>query len=253
MALPALVQAGAGATITGASGTPSMSGVTVGNVVVLQVLVDTNNVALPAFGTVTGIEDLNGSAGAMTRGDGSGVGSPAAGAMTPAFGRATATTVSVIVNTPGSGEDIYCRLYEFSGVRTDNGATTSAICENGADSNGLVIGAGTGTAISDVAVTTNGADRLAVNLIGVNDDNVVDAFTGMTGGTWVEPVAEYKDATGTDGCIAIMTADMASAGTIDGGTYTMAASDGWGVIGFAFIPGASGSTYTKTGFAKESA
>lgn len=213
-----------------------MSGVTIGNVILLQVLIDTSNVALPAFGTVTGIEDLNATAGAMTRGGGASVGNPLAGTMVPAFGRATATTVSVVVNAPGSGEDIYCRLYEFSGVRTDTGATTAAICENGADADGITFSNGTSSTIADVAVTTNGSDRLAVNLVGVNDDNALDAFTGMTGGTWAEAVAEYLDATGTDGSIGIQIADMPSAGTIDGGTDAMAVSDGWGVLGFALIP-----------------
>jgi hypothetical protein len=65
----------------------------------------------------------------------------------------------------------------------------------------------------------------------------------MSGGTWVEAVAEYATATGTDGCIQLQTADMASAGTINGGTYTMLASDGWGVIGFAIRPAVTTPAY----------
>lgn len=250
MAIPAFVQAGAGITITGASGTAQItSGVTVGNVILLQILVDSGGTN-PTLTTVTGIADIAGTPSAMTTGTASAVGNPIAGEQRPYFGRATATSVSVLI-TAGDTLDLYARLYEFSGVAS--GTALTDIIENGVAADGMALGAATSTTIADVAVTTNGADRLAVNMIAVNDDNALAAFSGQTGGTWVEPVAEYLDSTGTDGCIGIQTANMASAGTIDGGTITMA-SDGWGVIGFALKPAAAaGSTYTKTGFGRESA
>ena len=131
-----------------------------------------------------------------------------------------------------ASQDIYCRMYFFADV---NAGTTLAdvIEQNGTTTPATT--SGTSNTIADAGVITTGADRLALNLVDVNDDNAVGAFTGMTGGTWAEAVAEYATASGTDGCIQLQTAAMATAGTIDGGTYTMAASDGWGSVGFALI------------------
>ena len=50
-------------------------------------------------------------------------------------------------------------------------------------------------------MTTTAAGRLALQFVAVNDDLAVGPFTGMTGGIWVEAVAEFASATGTDGCI----------------------------------------------------
>jgi hypothetical protein len=104
--------------------------------------------------------------------------------------------------------------------------------------------AGTSATINDAAVATLGPDRLALNFVGINDDNAVAAFTGMIGGTWAEATAEYADAGGTDACIQLQTAAMAAAGVIDGGsTSNVDATDGWGSIGFALI----GTTVASSG------
>jgi hypothetical protein len=123
-------------------------------------------------------------------------------------------------------------MYEFQDVST--GTTLADVIEQNGTTTPST-SAGTSEIISDADVTTTGPDRLALNFVAVNDDNPVDAFAGMSGGTWAETVAEFEVATGTDGGIQLQSATMASAGTIGGGTYTMAASDGWGVVGFALI------------------
>jgi hypothetical protein len=92
----------------------------------------------------------------------------------------------------------------------------------------------TQTVINDAAVVTNDVDRLAINLVGVNDDNALVAFAGMTGGTWVSR-ATYVEGGGTDAALQLQTAAMATAGTVDGGSQTMALSDSWAVCGFALI------------------
>jgi hypothetical protein len=234
MALPAFVQAGAGFADTTGTGTVEIaSGVTVGNIIILHGLADVTG-ELPNPTTITGIENLAGTASAMTFQASVAVGSPQSGNQFVYVGRATATSVSVLLTTHVGGGDHFTRLYEFSGVTS--GTTFAAIAENGGAASAQA--SGTSDTIDDVGVTTNAADRLAVNLIAVNDDNPLAAFSGQTGGTWVEPVEEFASATGTDGCIGIQVADMAAAGTINGGSLTMAASDGWSVFGFAFIPAA---------------
>jgi hypothetical protein len=72
--------------------------------------------------------------------------------------------------------------------------------------------------------------------LAINDDNPVDAFTGQTGGTWAETVAEYATQSGTDGCIQIQTATMTAAGTISGGTASITDVDAWGSVAFALLP-----------------
>ncbi len=51
---------------------------------------------------------------------------------------------------------------------------------------------------------------------------------------------------------AVLLNGTAAAGTINGGSDTVV-SAGWGVVGFALIPGVSSSTYTKAGYAREAA
>jgi hypothetical protein len=82
---------------------------------------------------------------------------------------------------------------------------------------------------------------MALNCIGVDDDNTIPSFTGESGGDWTV-AAEFLTATGTDACLNLQTAAMASTGTIDGGTATMAAADNWVNHGFALSPAAAAAT-----------
>lgn len=56
---------------------------------------------------------------------------------------------------------------------------------------------------SDAPVIAIGPDRLALNFVGVNDDNAISTFTGETGGDWVFAVSPYADSGGTDGAIGL--------------------------------------------------
>ena len=230
MAAPSFVQASAGAVeTTGTGHTHSLTSVTTGNVVIFHILTDGTTPSTVAF-TSGGVENLAGTANAMTQIGGSeSVGSPAAATHRLYIGRATATTVTATFSA--DTQDVYVRWYEFADVSA--GTTLADVTEN--DASTYVNERATSNTIADTGVTTNGADRLACQFVAVNDDNALDAFTGMTGGTWAEAVAEYAVATGTDAAIGLQIAEMASAGTINGGTDTMAASDGWAVIGFALI------------------
>jgi hypothetical protein len=92
----------------------------------------------------------------------------------------------------------------------------------------------TSATAADAIVTTLGVDRLAVNFGGITDDaSGIALFAGMSGGTWAH-FQSYETSTGTDGTIFFEDAAMAAAGTIDGGTDTIASLP-WGTAGFALI------------------
>lgn len=240
MAAPTYKSAGAGAVGTGAGlivGFPA-SGNAVGDFVIVHILQDGTAAQTPsATGLGTIVENLAGTDDALTF-----IGTFTTGSVRHHLwcGRITSTLANGATTSWSIGsEDCYGRIYTFSNVNT--GTTLNDVMEN-SSAGGTATSNGVSTGIADAAVVTLGADRLALNFVGVNDDNAVAAFTGMSGGTWAEAVAEYATATGTDACIQLQTAAMASAGTIDGGSYTMLASDAWGVVGFALIGTTSGGT-----------
>ena len=41
-------------------------------------------------------------------------------------------------------------------------------------------------------VTTSGSNRLALNFIGISDNSTLGAFTGESGGDWIEAVAGFS-------------------------------------------------------------
>jgi hypothetical protein len=235
---PAFVQAGTGQVWASGAAVAATLACTAGNIVVFHVLKDGNGVG-GTVSSISNVEDLAGTDNAMTELAGESVNTSATPVAAVAserqyiwIGRSLGGTASVSYSD-ASGNDGYFRLYEFSGANA--GTTLADVIENGTA--GTATGArGTAAQIDDTGVTTLAPNRLALNFIGVNDDNNADfdteAFTGMTGGTWASN-GSYGSATGTDGAIGLQSATMASAGTIDGGALTMAASDGWGVIGFA--------------------
>ena len=187
-----------------------------------------------ALSSVTsGIEDLAGTDEALTSIGEFPIGGSSEARQYLWIGRQQSSTPPfAIAGSNSTSEDVYVRLYYFADVNA--GTTLADVIENataGATANGV----GTSDTIADTGVETLGVDRLVCNFVAVNDDNAVDAFTGMTGGTWAEAVAEYASGTGTDGCIQLQTATLATSGTINGGTETMAVSDAWGVVGFALI------------------
>lgn len=233
MSAPTWVQSSAGTVLTTGSTTVSLAGVTVGNVIIFQNLSD--GTAGPQHPTVSdsSLENLAGTNNAITFLTGTTaneeVGNPTAAYQRLSIGRAKATTVNINIAT--TGDDAYIVIHEFADVSA--GATLADVIENGT-AGGLTHEDGTSTSVADAAVTTLGPDRLALNFVGINDDATgIAAFTGMTGGTWAMPKS-FESSTGTDGTAALMTAAMAAAGTIDGGSDTIT-SDAWGVVGFALI------------------
>lgn len=252
MAAPALAQAGTGVVdTTGGAAAGISSGATDGNILILQVLQDGTGSGQVAFDSAnsSGCKNLAGTANQATTISTFDVGSAVNARQHLWIGRVNADVAPVLAVSNSGTDDLYLRLYEFSGVNT--GTTLAAVIEN-ATAGSTVSTAGTSATIADAGVTTLGADRLALNFVAGNDDNALDAFAGMSGGTWAEAVAEFASATGTDGVIGLQTATIASAGTIDGGTDGWAdATDGWGVVGFALIPPGAAAVSDPTSWINE--
>lgn len=97
------------------------------------------------------------------------------------------------------------------------------------------------------SVTTPIAGSLAVALVAQNDNNTIGPFTGMSGGTWNETVAEFA-ANLTPGLMlqAQHCTPTSDPGTVSGGTFNTA-NDPVGVIGFYIRPSAVVATASDAG------
>ena len=230
MAAPVYQSASTGSVwTTGAAVATSLTTTEIGSLVVLHVLVDGTSGLGPTLSSITNISDLAGTSGAMTQ-----VGSYAVGSggeyQWIFAGRATATAVCSVSATQSSGNDMYFRLYAFSGAST--GTTVASVFAD--------IGnyPGTSTNLYHSNCTASGADNLGLLFIAVNDDNALGSFINETGGDWQE-VAEFASATGTDGNISLQKSAMATNATISGGGYTMSASDAWSCMTCMLLPASS--------------
>lgn len=231
MALPAFVQAGAGVTATAGTTTVSITGCTAGNIVICHLLNDGTTYDR-SNGTETNWQNLAGAPSSHSVIiESTEVGAPATATHSAYIGRATANgTVSLDLVTGASGEDVFARMYEFSGVI--GGTTLATTIENGGGIQADV--ADTDTSCTDSTVITNGLQRLALNFVSINASQATVAFTGQSGGTWIEAVSEFIGG-GTVGTIQLQIASMPTAATIDGGSFAIA-SAAYGTIGTALIP-----------------
>lgn len=234
MAVPVFVQAGTGMALTTGTGTVSLTGCVADNVVMLHAVIDGTTFDL-GFGNVVNVTSAfsNDFDDIITGGQ---IGSPQTASSIVKIGRVVANgTCSADFTVGASGEDIFARMYEFSGVAA--GTVLANLVENVGGVGGIYTQvADSSTSVGDASVVTGGPARLALAFVGIDDDQAVGSFTGETGGDWTEAVAEFASATGTQACLQLQTAVMASAGTIDGGTATIGVSSGWGTVGTALIP-----------------
>ena len=245
------VTASAGAVDTTGAWTATGSAPTaVGNIIILHAVQDGTTDGSLTFTSATNIENLAGTDNAWTA-----IGEFSVGASDEArqylwIGRAINGSAPTFTGGNSSGEDVYYRMYEFSGCSL--GTTLATVIEN-VTAGATVNGTGTSTTVADTGVTTLGPNRLALNFSAFNDDltGFGGSFTGETGGDWTS-AGSYGTSTGTDASMNLNTAAIASAGTINGGTYTIT-SMAWGVVGFALIPANSGAlTGTITASVNES-
>lgn len=234
MAAPVYVTASTGSTDAGGAWTHTAAAPgAAGRVLIVQVVQDGTGANTISVDSVTNAEALDGTDGVLTSIGEFNIGSAVAASQHLWIGRSLNTSAMVITGGNTGTDDLYIRVYEFSGVST--GTTLATVIEN-VTAGATTTGAGTSTTVADAAVTTMGPNRLALNFIGFNDDltGFTGSFTSETGGDWTS-VASYGTSTGTDGALNLNTATIAAAGTIDGGTMTIT-SMAWGCVGFALRP-----------------
>lgn len=233
MAAPTFVTASTGSTdATGAWAHTSAVPSAVGNVYIVQVLIDGVAGGTVSIDSVTNAENLAGTDNVLLEfPDLYAVGSPQAGNQKLWIGRSTSTSAMVITGSNTSGDDLYIRAYEFTNVST--GTTLATVIEE-TTAGTVTNGAATSATCADTSVTTLGVDRLACNFGAITDDaSGIALFAGATGGTWAH-FQSYETAGGTDGTVFFEDAAMATAGTINGGSDTITSLP-WGVVGFALI------------------
>ena len=156
------------------------------------------------------------------------VGSPTAARQLLWIGRSQSTSAPVVTGANTGGDDVYVRMYEFTDCST--GTTFAEVVEGGP------LGAvGTAPAPSLTDVPSPPQTLTVWRSTSSRSTTTTSSSTspGRRAGTgrWRRPT---RRAPGTDGAIGLQTAAMATAGTIDGGTFSMD-SDAWGVVGFALI------------------
>lgn len=134
--------------------------------------------------------------------------------------------LSITVTTGGTNTVAIARMYRFSGVN------------NSTPHEGGAVTSGTDDSVEAPSVTTTGANRLAVCFVFQGDDtNAMTDFTGESNGNWVEAIAEHLDTTGLDGGLQLQTAELVSAVTLSGGSFTFATgAEAWVCRAFALIP-----------------
>lgn len=224
--------------VTGTSGTAAVALATascaVNDMVLLAVLQDGTGADATISAIGSPLADLAGTTSAATKiGTTFAVGSAAVAKIHIWLMRVAAATDTNTTLNSSDGNDLYWGYWVYRDVSI--GTTLATVIEN-VTAGSTASDAATNATVADAGVTTLGVDRLAIQVIGISDDNAQVAFTSETGGDWTESTGEHASATGTDGSIGVQHAAMASAGTINGGTFTQAdATDGWGTVGFAFI------------------
>jgi hypothetical protein len=235
MAAPSIAANPIGATDAGGAWTFTTGAAhTAGLGFILAILQDGTTTGAVTLGTCTNLENLAGTGNTLTTiVVDSACGSPTAGLLHIFIGRVVSTAVFTVAGGNSTSEDLYLLGTTFNNMAT--GTTLATVIENGT-AGSTANGVGTGTTVSDTAVTTLGPDRLALNIVGGNDDptGFNSDFTGETGGDWTQQ-GNFGSSTGTDGSVNQNAATITSAGTIDGGTYTVGTSFGWGCLGFALI------------------
>ncbi len=216
MAAPRYVQSSTGA--TDATGTFTFTGVatgTIGDLVIMHIVVDGTGAI--SWGTISGtnIANLAGTANVWTQVGGAfPLGSPTLGQQVIYMGRRTsavaAPTFTASANT--SGDDVYGQMHEFTNVST--GTTVATVIEN-VTAGSTVNGQATSGTIADASVTTIGPDRLALNFVGITDDNAINNPTGIAQQVWKAVAGNYADATGTDASMVCWQAYPGVASSID--------------------------------------
>lgn len=142
-------------------------------------------------------------------------------------------TGAITISITGSPTNVLSRAYAFRYVAAMGFTEAeSFVTEQESDT------------ITAADVTTDGARRLAVTFVYATDNQLIDEFTGETGGDWEVAGFVMGDATSSqeDAYAVAQTATMLEEGTISGGSftrsdvYTGTGGNSWCLIAFALIP-----------------
>jgi len=179
MAAPSYVNAGTGATDAGGAWSYTcQASAAAGRVFIVQILQDGTTTGAVTSVVGTNIENLGGTDNVWTAvAVNQAVGSSTAALQHIYIGRALSTSAPTISGANSTSEDLYIRSYQFTDVST--GTTLATVIENGtagATANGVA----TSNTAADTGVTTLGVDRLALNLVGVGDDNGIATFSSFS-------------------------------------------------------------------------
>lgn len=215
MTTPSYVASGTAGTGAGPGVSPEYpAGLAEGDLILLQVYVRNQTVAptTPAgFGSIEDGPDTQGNSSHYwyvqdTRAEGGETG--------------TVTVADV------AGNSIIAVLHGFRNVDPPVGFIENK-STNGSGSNDDTIEA--------PSVTSTGPERLAVAIGGCSEDVTgIAAFSGESGGTWVLR-HEVGSSVGSNARVWLQTADLASAGTVSGGSMTISSGENWCQHGFALI------------------
>lgn len=206
MAVPTYAAAGAGANAAAASGTIDVPwcAASAGRSAWIQLVIKdagTDTVTTPSGWTLVRSGNID---------------SPTKSGMQYIFKKTTpmsgSETGNVTITITGGNDRKIARMYGFDGSNnTDEGG--AAVADNN-------------TSVPAGSVTTSGANRLALHFLALFAATTVGNFTGETGGDWTEAVAEHSNVA----TLQLQTANMASAGTISGGTVTPGAGGAYSTI-----------------------
>lgn len=217
MAVPAYAAAGAGAvSLTQPFNVPYPASVGADDTLILHVMVEHTTVTptTPAGWTLAfGPDNVD-----------DGVTSKTWVYLKTADGTESGNLSLALSGTPTNGA--VARMYRFTG---SNGVTE-----------GNVLTASNDSTVTTGPITTADVDRLIVSLVAIDRVVTIGAFTGTTGGTWVEAVAEYSTTTGEDFTLQLQTCDKAVAGTVSGGEVDPSAATAFNNRIFALQPTGGG-------------
>jgi hypothetical protein len=214
----AYVQAGAGASVTGTASPvliPYPAVVTAGNFLIMTI-------AIKSASGIIGNQSGWTSAGAASQ-----IGSTDSGEHQVFWKIASGSeggTNHTVTLTTDAAVARFGKIYEFSGVH----ATVPIEAYASARANS--------TSVPDVGVTSTVNGSVALNFVSCTDDNAIGDMTGQTGGTWTKAETEYLPTNNNGAMEVLYRASLPTAGTINGGTATMAAADPFSVIGLVLKP-----------------
>jgi hypothetical protein len=141
------------------------------------------------------------------------------------FARAyTGSGADLVIGLTGTVDVAIARMYAFRSCAGIAQTEDSASAEDSG-----------GTLAAPTLGPTDQANELGVSFLFFDDDDAVPPYSGASGGTWTEAVAEFTTTTGNDGCLQCQTVPIPNLGTtISGGSLTPGSGDHVGARSWSY-------------------